>query len=317
MGFDSLLGNDRLKQNLTASFARGHVSHFYLISGPSGSGKHTLAKLLTAAILCEGSPRPCFTCRHCRKVMQGIHPDDITVDDPEKKTVTVDLVRSARADLYVQPNEANFKVYCFPRAQDMRTEGQNALLKILEEPPRYGVFLLLTDNPDKLLPTVRSRCTELKLQPLDSKIMTSELQRRFPQAKPEDIQAAQMRAGGYLGQAIALLEGSAEVPQQTRDLVKAMLQRDELQLTQVLAPMEKLKRDALCEILESWLQILSQALICRSGLASISPMARDLAEKRTSQDLKAALTAVTKALDYAQGNISPGAICGWLAWELR
>ena len=317
MGFDSLLGNDRLKQNLTASFARGHVSHFYLISGPEGSGKRTLAKLLAAAILCEGSSRPCFTCRHCRKVLQGSHPDFITVDDPEKKTVTVDLVRNARADLYVQPNEAECKIYCFPRAQDMRTEGQNALLKILEEPPKYGVFLLLTDNPDKLLPTVRSRCTELKLQPLDDKTLSAELHRRFPQATPQDIQAAQTRAGGYLGQAARLLEGGGEVPQQTRDFVKAMLQKNELQLACVLAPMEKLKRDALCEILESWLQILSQALICRSGLASISPMARALAEKRTSQDLKNALTAVTKALDYAQGNISPGAICGWLAWELR
>ena len=316
MGFDSLLGNDRLKQNLASAFARGHVSHFYLISGPEGSGKHTLARLLAAAILCEGTHRPCFTCPHCRKVMQGLHPDCITVDDPEKKTVTVDLVRSARADKYVQPNEADFKVYLFPRAQDMRLEGQNALLKILEEPPAYGVFLLLTDNPDKLLPTVRSRCTELKLQPLDEKTLSGELRRRFPQAQDRDLQAAQARSGGFLGQAIRLLEGSAEMPQQTKDFVKALCSRDELQLTGVLVSMEKRKRDELAEILQSWQQVLSQALVCRSGLAVVSPMARMLAEKRTSQDLKNALTAVNKALDYAQSNVSPGAICGWLAWEL-
>ena len=317
MGFDSLLGNDRLKHNLTSAFARGHVSHFYLISGPEGSGKHTLARLLAAAILCKGAPRPCFTCPHCRKVMQGSHPDYITVDDPEKKTVTVDLVRSARADLYVQPNEADYKVYLFPRAQDMRTEGQNALLKILEEPPAYGVFLLLTDNPDRLLPTVRSRCTELKLQPLDEGTLSQELHRRFPQAEAGDIQAACARSGGFLGQAVQLLAGGGEVPQQTRDFVKAMLRKDELQLACVLASMEKRKRDELGEILQSWQQVLSQALVCRSAVAVISPMARALAEKRTSQDLKNALAAVNKALDYAQGNVSPGAICGWLAWELR
>ena len=77
-------------------------------------------------------------------------PSDInTVDDPEKKTVTVDLIRQARADVYIQPNESEYKIYLFPRAQDMGLSGQNALLKILEEPPKYGVFLLLTDNPDK------------------------------------------------------------------------------------------------------------------------------------------------------------------------
>ena len=166
MGFDALLGNDRLKQNLTRSLSKGHVSHFYLISGPEGSGKHTLAKLLAAAILCQGEDKPCGRCTPCRKVMDGSHPDFITVDDPEKKTVTVDLIRQARADVYIQPNESEYKIYMFPRAQDMGLPGQNALLKILEEPPKYGVFLLLTDNPDKLLPTVRSRCTELNMQAL-------------------------------------------------------------------------------------------------------------------------------------------------------
>lgn len=114
MGFDALLGNDRLKQNLTRSLSKGHVSHFYLISGPEGSGKHTLAKLLGAAILCQGTDKPCGRCTPCRKVMDGSHPDFITVDDPEKKTVTVDLIRQARADVYIQPTSRSTKFTCSP-----------------------------------------------------------------------------------------------------------------------------------------------------------------------------------------------------------
>ena len=156
MGFETLLGNERLKENLTGSLGRGRVSHFYLISGPEGSGKHTLAKLLSAALMCENNNRPCLKCAACRKVMEDLHPDCITVTDPEHKAVPVKQVRQVRDDMFIRPNEGIRKIYIFP--QELGVEGQNALLKILEEPPSYGAYLLLTDNPEQLLPTVRSRC---------------------------------------------------------------------------------------------------------------------------------------------------------------
>ncbi len=317
MSFDSLLGNERLKQNLAESLAKGHISHFYLISGPEGSGKHTLARLLAAAILCQGRRKPCMACTPCRKVLDGNHPDFITVDDPEKKTVTVDLIRQARSDIYVQPNESDYKIYLFPRAQDMGLPGQNALLKVLEEPPKYGVFLLLTDNPEKLLPTVRSRCTELKMQGLNMDSLLSQLRRAFPQAQEEDLLAAAQRSGGFLGQAKALLEGGGSLPPQTGDFVRALAEKNALLLTQTLVPMEKWKRDALLEILTQWLELLESAMMSRSGLGAVSPQARVLSQTRTAGELHEAAMRLKKAVDYAQSNVSPAAICGYLSWMLR
>lgn len=317
MGFETLLGNERLKENLKESLAKGHISHCYLISGPEGSGKHTLARLLAAAILCQGKDKPCGVCTPCRKVLDGNHPDYITVDDPEKKTVPVELIRQARADMFIQPNESEHKIYQFPRAQDMGLPGQNALLKVLEEPPAYGVFFLLADNPDKLLPTVRSRCTELKMQTLPEGVLTKQLREDFPKAAPEEIDAAIARSGALLGQARALLSQGAEVSPQTEQFVQAFARRDGLMLTQALTPMEKWKRDALSEILQQWLALLEGALMRRSGGGAVSALSRELAQQRTGAELYAGVTALKKALDYTQSNVSPAAVCGWLSWELR
>ena len=317
MGFESLLGNERLKENLQHSISRGRISHFYLISGPEGSGKRTLAKLLGAAILCRGQQKPCGTCPACRKVLGSGHPDFITVDDPEKKTVSVELIREARSDIYIRPNEADHKIYLFPRAQDMGIPGQNALLKVLEEPPSYGVFILLTDNPQKLLPTVRSRCTELALTALPDELAKNQLRQEFPEASAEDIQAAISRSGGYLGQAKQLLEEGAQLPQQTADFLTAYARRDTYGLIQVLVPMEKWKRDQLIPTLVQWTTMLEGAMVHRSGLPSATPYARELASGRSAQELMAAISALQKATEYAQGNVSPAAVCGWLQWALR
>jgi len=315
MSFDTLLGNGRLKQNLAESLAKGHISHFYLISGPKGSGKRTLAKLLAQAILCRGTKKPCGVCDACRKLESRNHPDFITVEDPEHRNVAVKIVRRIREDVFIRPNESDHKIYLFP--QDLGIEGQNALLKILEEPPKYGVFLLLTDNPEKILPTVRSRCTELKLQALPQEILRAYLSARFPDASPEDIAAAAARSGGFLGQALELLQSGGAVPPQTADFIKALSSKDVLLLTCVLTPMEKWKRDALSEILQSWLELTEEALADRSGRPAISPLARTLGQSRTPAELYAISARLKKALDYTLSNVSPAAVCGWLSWALR
>ena len=317
MGFEALLGNERLRQNLHSSLSKGHISHFYLISGPVGSGKHTLARLLAAAILCRGGSRPCQSCEPCRKVMAGTHPDFITIDDPEKKTVPVDLIRQARSDIYIQPNDAEHKIYLFPRAQDMGIPSQNALLKVLEEPPAFGVFILLTDNPEKLLPTVRSRCTELALQPLPENLLRATLSREFPEADGDAISAAISRSGGYLGQARTLLSEGENVSPQTEGFVAAFSNRDAMGLLQVLVPMEKWKRDQLIPILQQWTELLENALTCRSGMNAVNPMAKRLCTARRGDELLTAIRHLQKCTEYAQGNVSPAAICGYLEWVLR
>lgn len=315
MGFEALLGNERLKENLRNSLKNQHISHFYLISGPEGAGKHTLARLLAAAALCERSDAPCGVCNSCRKVMEGIHPDVITVEDPEHKNVSVKLVRQAREDVFVRPNEGSHKIYIFP--QELGLEGQNALLKILEEPPSYGIFLLLTDNPERLLPTVRSRCTELALKGLPPQVLKEALRREFPETSAEVLQAAIARSGGYLGQARALLEQGGDLPPQTEQFLRSFIAKDALELTRTLVPMEKWKRDQLLQVLESWSHFFQEALACRSGLQPLHPLTGELAAKRTSQDLLMSITQLQKAMEYAQSNVSVAAICGYLSWQLR
>ncbi|MBQ6997795.1 MAG: DNA polymerase III subunit [Oscillospiraceae bacterium] len=315
MGFRRLLGNDQLKQNLTNALHSGHISHFYLISGPAGSGRHTLARLLAAAILCPGQQKPCMGCSTCRKVMADTHPDFITVNDPTHKTIPVDMLRDMREDLFIRPNEAAHKIYMID--QEMRTEGQNALLKVLEEPPKYGVFILITDNAESLLPTVRSRCTPLQLQPLPEKTLLQALQSEFPNATGDDLRAAAVRSCGFLGQAKKLLDGSVAVAPQTENFVKSFSQRDPLLLVQTLVPMEKWKRDQMIPTLQHWLELLEGALSCRAGMPGVDPLSRTLSANRSSQDLMQAISCLQKAIEYAQGNVSIAAVCGYLSWTLR
>jgi hypothetical protein len=148
-------------------------------------------------------------------------------------------------------------------------------------------------------------------------MLEPQLKKDFPQAPQEDIRAAMVRSGGFLGQARELLETGDALPPQTEGFVRSFAARDALLLTQTLVPMEKWKRDALTEILDSWAQLLESALTCRAGGAAVSSHARNLATSRSSPELLAALEAVRKAREYASGNVSPAAVCGWLAWKLR
>ena len=201
--------------------------------------------------------------------------------------------------------------------QELGIEGQNALLKILEEPPSYGVFILLTTNAEQLLPTVRSRCTELALAALPEELLINQLQKEYPQATQETLAAAAARSGGYLGQARTLLEQDDVLPPQTEEFLNSFANKNALELSKNLLSIEKWKRDQLVPILGSWIALLEEALACRSGMRCLHPITEVLASRRSSQELMHAVSCLQKAADYAQSNVSVAAVCGWLSWQLR
>jgi DNA polymerase III delta prime subunit len=157
---------------------RGGLSHAWLLAGPEGRDRTELAAFLAAAMLCgsgDKSDVPCGSCAHCRKVGKGIHPDLIRLERlPDKKEYVVDQIRELAKEAYVLPNEAERKVFIIKEAELLNIYAQNALLKLLEEPPSYASFILMAANPGSLFATVRSRCVEMYV-PAGDKTEFSEL----------------------------------------------------------------------------------------------------------------------------------------------
>lgn len=307
------MGNARLKSGLAAAFASDRLSHCYLLAGPEGSGKHSLARILAAAMECTaGDRRPCGVCLQCRKVLDNVHPDLITVDDPTKKTVGVELIRQARADVYIKPNEGRRKIYLIPRAMDMNPAAQNALLKVIEEPPDYAAFLLLTDSAERVLPTIRSRSVTLHLAPLSDAEGLAALAAHCPEKEPAARAAAWARAEGWLGQALRLLDEGESLAPETQRFADIFARRDKLGLTELLVPLERQKREQLLPLLQQWIELLSQALAVRAGQPGRWEAAAHIGRSRTSAECLQALRRLQRAAELLNGNVSPGAVCGAL-----
>lgn len=150
--------NSPWARHIAAAAQRGALSHAVILSG-SGE-KENCGRYVAAAMMCQNEKRPCLTCRDCRKVMEGIHPDLIIVREEDRKELAAETVRQIRQDAYIRPNEAGRKVYMFPTAGQLNEKDQNILLKIVEEGPAYAAFIFCTESSQMLLPTIRSRCTE-------------------------------------------------------------------------------------------------------------------------------------------------------------
>ena len=247
--------------------------------------------------------------------MADIHPDVIVWDDPEKKEVPVSLIRDLQTDAFLRPNEGQRKIYILPRAQDLNDSSGNALLKLIEEPPSYAVFLLLTDNPNKLLPTIRSRCVELRLEPVSKEEALPWLTEQFPDKSRDDLSAAYFQSGGWLGQAVQLLNGALYEPQ-TLSFAQAYAARDAFALTAVLCSMERLPRNELQQLLRQWRQLIADAMVIHTGLPGGSE-ALSIGRSRTGRELSHAMQVLQQALELCNGNVGGGHICGWLSVALR
>ncbi|MDR1765022.1 MAG: DNA polymerase III subunit delta [Lachnospiraceae bacterium] len=204
-GFDGIVGHEMVKGHLLHAIGQKRVSHAYIISGEAGCGKKTIADAFVLGLFCErGSEGPCLRCGACKRLLTGNHPDCIRVTHEKPDSVGVDDIRVQVQDtIQIRPYSADYKVYIIDEAHKMTVQAQNALLKTIEEPPPYGVLLLLSENPDAFLPTVLSRCVQLTLRPLPDDMVKGYLLGRLG-AKEAEAATVTAFAMGNIGKAIKL-----------------------------------------------------------------------------------------------------------------
>lgn len=164
--WDEVIGQEHVKDVLRPALERGRIGHAYLFSGPRGVGKTTTARLIAMTVNCDDATavKPCGICESCRMVIAGRHPDVLEIDAASNNSV--DDVRDLREKVALQPMRGSSKVYILDEAHMMSKSAFNALLKTLEEPPAHVVFILATTEPERLPPTILSRCQHYRFRRL-------------------------------------------------------------------------------------------------------------------------------------------------------
>ena len=260
--FDSLLGNESLKQALRHAL-NGRFPQTILLTGAAGIGKLTTARILTAALLCEGHTPPCGVCTACHKVEQGIHSDVMLIDEQDKE-IKVETARAIRSACAVLPGDSDRRIVLIRHAQNMNISAQNALLKLLEEPPSYAFFILMTENAGALLPTILSRCTRFALSPLPTQTIYSVLRKNSPNRMDTDVVLQQTAAAaqGILGDAQKLLsEDTSEAVQYASEILKALASKQELWLFRAAARCDSLTRTQFSHVLDAVRTSLRDAVL--------------------------------------------------------
>lgn len=162
--FDALVGQKAVKTTLKNALASGKIAHAYLFSGPRGTGKTSMARILAKALNCEQGPtaEPCGQCGNCQRIVQGTSLDVIEID--AASNTSVDNIRDLREQVAFTPAESLYKVYIIDEVHMLSTGAFNALLKTLEEPPAHAVFILATTDPQKVPATIQSRCQRFEFR---------------------------------------------------------------------------------------------------------------------------------------------------------
>lgn len=276
--------SDPIAMRIRAAAERGVLSHALLFTGPGD--RSAAAQYAAAAFQCQSqnqTARPCGSCPACRKVLSGIHPDVITVEDPEHKYIAIDIVRRMRADAYVRPNEGERKVYLFPDCALLTPADQNVLLKLVEEGPPYAAFLFCAENGAVVLQTLRSRCVEWKTRP----------------SAP-----------------------AAEHLELAETLCRRIASKERGALAELAVELErkKLPREKLSALLEREQALFSSALLLRYGRAPAAPEQKPaelLAKSLTNQQLMHTIELLQKYRKACVYNVGTGHILGALAVELE
>ena len=278
--FDLVIGNESLKKRLADDILKNRLSHAYILEGAYGSGKHTLAMSLAAAIACRqkdepNAPLPCCTCPSCKKILGGNSPDVIFIRREEgKATVGVDLIRELRQDVSIAPNELPVKLYIVEDAHLMTEQAQNAFLLTLEEPPEYVVFLLLCETSAALLETVRSRAPTLRTEPIPTNTIASHLRHISTEAAslagsaPEEFSEITAAANGSIGRALELMDPKRRKPivakrEAARELIRLCSARKSTAATARYLNSLPQKREELVDQLGFTLLCLRDLLLCK------------------------------------------------------
>ncbi len=300
--YSDIIGHEDIVKHFKSSIELGKVSHAYILNGEKGVGKKTLANVVAKSLQCEtGEPDPCGECRSCLQVESGNQPDIIWVNHEKPNVISVDEIRSQIVnDIDLKPYSSKYKVYIVPDAQMMNPQAQNALLKTLEEPPEYVVIMLLTNNVDKFLPTILSRCIVLNFKPVQPLEMIEYLQEQLGIEKSKAKFCTDF-AQGNLGKAVrlAISPDYNEIREDSVRLLRRIHDMDMEDVILAVKNMGKYKLDVTdyIDIMTMWFRDILMVKISNSPDKSIFKEEFSVMKKQASRVSYEGMEEILKAMD--------------------
>ena len=313
MGFEEILGNEMVKDHFKKAIQNHKISHAYILTGEAGMGRKSIANAFAMTLLCEkGGSEPCMSCHSCKQVMSGNHPDLIYVTHEKPGSIGVDDVREQINDtIMIRPYSSYYKIYIVDEAEKMTVQAQNALLKTIEEPPSYAVIILITTNQEAFLPTILSRCVQMKLKPLKDFTIKSYLtQNLHVPEKDADICTAFAR--GNLGKAIHLASSDEfkELFQKVMVLVKNVRTMDISMLLDCIREMKEQNFDIgeVLDLMQLWYRDVLMFKVTKDMNLLIFKdeykMINETGEKVDYAGLEAILAAIDTARTRLNANVN-------------